>query len=79
MDNFKTEITGFAQDIVDILQAIAPLTAMIGIVFAAILYFGANIPGIDKLKKNNPDLTSNIMMGMFLLFIASGVVSLIQF
>lgn len=78
MDQFNTAITGFFEQFQEILKTVAPVCAMIGMIAAAILHFGASFPIISRWKQNNPDMMANLITGFFILFVASGVVSMIN-
>ncbi len=72
--DLKTQITNFLNDLKDIAKLVAPVMAFIGIVGAGVIYTGAGLPVISKLKRDNPDLMHSILIGMVVL-IAAGTVS----
>ncbi|MEP7285030.1 MAG: hypothetical protein ABI947_04595 [Chloroflexota bacterium] len=77
--DLKTQIEQFFTDVKDIAKLLAPVAAFIGIVGAGIIYTGAGLPVIGTLKRNNPDLMNNILIGMGVLIAAGTISSLIVY
>jgi hypothetical protein len=77
--DLKSQIETFFNDIKALLQIIAPICAFIGLVGAGIIYTGSSWPVIGKLKRDNPDLMNNILVGMGVLLAAGTISSLIVF
>jgi hypothetical protein len=77
--DLKAQIEQFFTDVKDIAKILAPIAAFVGIVGAGIIYTGAGLPVISTLKRNNPDLMNNILIGMAVLIAAGTISSLIVY
>ena len=77
--DLKTQIQQFFSDIRDVLKLIAPICAFIGLMGAGIIYMGSSWPVVGKLKRDNPDLMNNMLIGMGVLLAAVTISSLIVF
>jgi hypothetical protein len=77
--DLKSQIQQFFNDIKDTLKLIAPVCAFIGLMGAGIIYMGSSWPVVGKLKRDNPDLMNNMLIGMGILLAAGTISSLIVF
>jgi hypothetical protein len=69
-------ITDFVDQTKTILMSVAGGAAIIGLLGLAIMYMGSSIPFLAEWKQNNPQASSNIIKGLFiLLFVGSGAVT----
>ncbi len=75
--DLKTQVQQFFNDIKDVLKIVAPICAFIGLVGAGIIYMGSSWPIVGKLKRDNPDLMNNMLIGMAVLLAAGTVSALI--
>ncbi len=77
--DLKTSIQNFFNDIKDVLKIVAPTMLFIGMIGAGVIYAGSAWPPIYNLKRSNPDLMNNLLIGTVVLLAAGTISSLIVF
>jgi len=77
--DLKTQFEQLFSDVKDVLKTISPICAFIGLVGAGIIYMGSSWPIIGKLKRDNPDLMNNMLIGMAILLGAGTLSALVVF
>ncbi|MBZ0320423.1 MAG: hypothetical protein K8L91_28680 [Anaerolineae bacterium] len=79
MGNLGTAIEAFFTDLRALAQIVAPIFAFLGVLGLGLMYLGSSIPVIAEWKKNNPQASSSVVMGLIFVLLASSVASLISF
>lgn len=79
MGNLGTAIEAFFTDLRALAQIVAPIFAFLGVLGLGLMYLGSSIPVIAEWKKNNPQASSSVVMGLVFVLLASSVASLISF
>ncbi|MCI0713737.1 MAG: hypothetical protein L0154_26500 [Chloroflexi bacterium] len=79
MQNLTTEIEAFFTDLQSLAQVIAPMIAFLGFIGLGVMYLGSSLPIIADWKRNNPQASSQVVMGLIFVLIASSVASFISF
>jgi hypothetical protein len=77
--DLKTQLTTLFNDIKEVAQIAAPILAFVGIVGAGVVYVGAGLPVIGRLKQEKPDLMNSIFIGMCILVAATTLTSFIAY
>ena len=79
MSGLTTEVEAFFNDLKALAQVIAPIVAFLGFVGLGIMYMGSSIPIISDWKRNNPQASSQVVMGLIFVLLASSVASFVSF
>lgn len=79
MQNLTTEIETFFNDLKSLAQVIAPVIAFLGFIGLGVMYLGSSLPILSDWKRNNPQASSQVVMGLIFVLIASSVASFISF
>jgi hypothetical protein len=66
-------------DIREVAQIIAPITAIIGFIGLGIMYMGSSWPIIGQWKQDNPRAANQVVVGLLFVIFASSVTALISF
>jgi hypothetical protein len=79
MSGLTTEVEAFFNELKALAQVIAPIVAFLGFCGLGIMYMGSSIPIISDWKRNNPQASSQVVMGLIFVLLASSVASFISF
>ena len=79
MSGLTTEVEAFFNDLKALAQVIAPIVAFLGFCGLGIMYMGSSIPIISDWKRNNPQASSQVVMGLIFVLLASSVASFVSF
>jgi hypothetical protein len=79
MSGLTTEVEAFFNDLKALAQVIAPIVAFLGFCGLGIMYMGSSIPIISDWKRNNPQASSQVVLGLIFVLLASSVASFVSF